>query len=159
MIKIFSEASGGEGGEVLSIVSLDSAVDGGREKISRRRILIVDDNSEAAKIMGWTMEMYGHEIALAYDGPSALDIAMSYEPEFVFLDISLPGMNGYDVCEVMKTMKGLENVVFVAQTGWDQEKYRMKSEEVGFHYYFVKPIDIRLLQDVLMNHDPAFKKS
>ncbi len=113
------------------------------------KILVVDDNDASAKTMGWTLEILGHQIQLANDGPTALQEALSFIPDVVLLDIGLPGMNGYQVCEKMRHEPALGHTVFIAQTGWGQQEHRDRSKEAGFAHHLVKPINIDVLKEVL----------
>ncbi|MBI2234508.1 MAG: response regulator [Micavibrio aeruginosavorus] len=115
----------------------------------RHRILVVDDNEAAAKTIGWMLEMYDHDVRLAHNGPTAIEIAKSYLPDVVLLDIGLPGMNGYEICQAMKAMPEFKDAVFIAQTGWGQKEHRQRSHEAGFKYHLVKPVDAILLQNIL----------
>lgn len=113
------------------------------------KILIVDDNVESAKTLGWMIEALGYEPQIAYDGTTALETAKSFLPHIVLLDIGMPGMNGYELCQVLKQSPGLRNTVFVAQTGWDKKNNQDISKEAGFDHYLVKPIDMKELEKLL----------
>jgi len=113
------------------------------------RILIVDDNEASAKTLGWTLEMLGHDIRLAHESFKAIEIAKSYKPDIVMLDIGLPGMNGYEVCEALRKLPSLEACVIIAQTGWGQKEHMQRSQEAGFDYHLVKPIRIEVLEGIL----------
>lgn len=114
-----------------------------------RRMLVVDDNEACAKTMGWTLELMGHEVRLAKDGPDAIKIAKSFHPNLVLLDIGLSGVNGYDVCKHMHELPELKDTVFVAQTGWGQEEHRRHSKEAGFDHHLVKPVSMDDLKIIL----------
>ncbi len=77
--------------------------------------------------MGWMMELSGQEIRIAYNGRSAIEIARSYCPDVVFLDIGLPEMNGYEICEATHQEPMLNKTIFIAQTGWGQAEHRKRS--------------------------------
>lgn len=113
------------------------------------RILIVDDNEASAKTLGWTLEILGHDIQLAHEGTKAIELAQSYKPDIVLLDIGLPGMNGYEVCQALRNVPALEHCVIIAQTGWGQKEHVQRSHEAGFDFHLVKPIRLEMLQDVL----------
>ncbi len=112
------------------------------------RVLVVDDNLEAAKTLGWMIEMLGHKVRLAYSGRHALETAKTFLPHAVLLDIGMPGMNGYEVCQIMKQSPELRKTAFIAQTGWDPKENKAMSKEAGFDHYLVKPIDTDALQKV-----------
>lgn len=113
------------------------------------RVLVIDDNDAAAQTISWLVETSGHETKCAYNGPDALAIASSYKPDFVFLDIGIPGMDGYEICHLMRKLPGLENTVFVAQTGWSDKALMERSREAGFDHYLVKPIELAAVKAIL----------
>ena len=116
------------------------------------KVLVVDDNKDSAKTMGWTLEMLGHEYQLAFDGESALQIAQRYVPQLILLDIGLPGMTGYEVCAEMKASNSLRESLFVAQTGWGQTQDKEKAKAAGFDYHLVKPVNINELKRIIDNY-------
>jgi CheY-like chemotaxis protein len=116
---------------------------------SGRRLLIVDDNQDAANSLALLLSMKGHEVKVAFSGSAALDITMSYSPEVVFLDIGMPGMDGYEVARRMRQQPGLEKVVLAALTGWGQQEDRRRTMEAGFNHHLVKPPELKLLEGVL----------
>ncbi len=113
------------------------------------RILIVDDNRDAADILGSILKMEGHEVRIAYDGLSALRTAPEFKPEVVLLDIEMPGMTGYQVAQRLRQEPGLEHILLVAMTGFGQPEDRQRSKQAGFHAHCVKPVDLDTLQGVL----------
>lgn len=113
------------------------------------RVLVIDDNEASAQTIGWLVECDGHETKCAYNGPDALRLAGEYKPDFVFLDIGIPGMDGYEICHLMKALPGMENTVFVAQTGWSDKAFVERSRDVGFDHHLVKPIELATLKDIL----------
>jgi CheY-like chemotaxis protein len=113
------------------------------------RVLMADDDESIAKTFGWMLEALGHEARVVQDGPAALAMALSFLPDVVMLDISLPGMNGYEVCQKMRAEPALAQCVFIAQTGWSQPEYVERSRKAGFHHHLVKPIRIDHLEKLL----------
>jgi len=113
------------------------------------RVLVVDDNVDSAKTMGWMMEMFGNQVHLAYTGPEALKEAQDFKPQLVLMDIGLPGINGYEVCQTMRRMPELEDAVIVAQTGWGEREHKEMSKEAGFDHYLVKPVDMNALKKLV----------
>ena len=103
--------------------------------------------------MMWTVEMLGHSVKMATDGPAAIALAKSFLPDVVLLDIGLPGMNGYDICQAMRREPALRHTVFVAQTGWGQKEHRERSKAAGFDHHLVKPVDIGTLKNILLSLD------
>jgi len=114
------------------------------------RVLVVDDNENCAKVMMWALEALGHTGKMAHDGEAAIALAKSFRPDVVFLDIGLPGMNGYDICKAMREEPSLQNTLFVAQTGWSQREHKERSKAAGFDYHLVKPVSIDALKDILL---------
>jgi signal transduction histidine kinase len=113
------------------------------------RVMIVEDNEALAQTTGWMVEMIGHDYKLAHNGPDAIALARSYVPDVIMMDIGLPGMNGYDLCALMKKEPRLQDTVFIAQTGWGQDEHRQRAREAGFEHHLVKPVYLEKLQDLL----------
>jgi CheY-like chemotaxis protein len=86
-------------------------------------------------------KLYGQEVEVAHDGPSALGLARAFLPQVVLLDIGLPGMDGYEVARRLRGIPGLEAVTLLALTGWGQEQDRQRSLGAGFDQHLVKPVD------------------
>jgi len=112
------------------------------------KILVVDDNRDAADSLSWLLRSTGHEVAVAYDGEESLEAAARVVPEVVLLDIGLPKVHGYDVARRLRKAYG-PAMVLVAITGWGQEEDRRRSREAGFDYHFTKPVDMRSILDLL----------
>jgi two-component system, OmpR family, response regulator len=126
-----------------------------RETPPKRRLLVVDDNKDAAESMSMLLEMWGHEVAFAYDGPSALETAEQWQPEAVFLDIGLPGMDGYEVAERLRELPQAKDAVLIAITGYGQDDDRLRSRRAGIDHHLVKPVApdaLRNLIDSLQLH-------
>ena len=121
----------------------------------RRRLLVVDDNKDAAESMSMLLEMWGHEVAFAYDGPSALATAEQWQPQAVFLDIGLPGMDGYEVAARLRELPQAKDAVLIAITGYGHEDDRLRSRRAGIDHHLVKPVApdaLRNLIDSLQLH-------
>ena len=111
------------------------------------RVLVVDDNHDAARLLAESLTHHGHAALVALDGPSALRVAQDFEPHIALLDIGLPGMDGYELAGRLRQTPGLGDVRLIAVTGYGQESDRRRSAEAGFDTHLVKPIDlIELLQ-------------
>ncbi|MBO0697137.1 MAG: response regulator [Zavarzinella sp.] len=95
----------------------------------------------AADSLALVLRMDGHEVAVAYDGPSALALTPEFRPEFVFLNLGMPGLDGYEVCRRLRRMPELDGARVVAVTGWGQDADRRRSSEAGFDHHLVKPAD------------------
>jgi CheY-like chemotaxis protein len=112
------------------------------------RVLVADDNRDAADSLQRVLELYGHEVRVAYDGAAALKIGDEFRPRVAVLDIAMPGTNGYDVARAMRRQQGGE-VTLVALTGWGQQADRTRAIESGFDYHLVKPVDPNALNQLL----------
>lgn len=116
------------------------------------RILVVDDNSDAAESLGLLLEFQGHRIHVAHDGPSALELAQTGWPEVVLLDIGLPGMDGYQVAAALRETYARTAMRLIALTGYGQAEDQEKSLAVGFDEHFIKPVDLETLQKLLAQY-------
>ena len=116
---------------------------------AKRRLLVVDDNRDAAESMSMLLQMWGHEVAFAYDGPSALETAERWQPEAVFLDIGLPGMDGYEVAERLRELPLAKNAVLIALTGYGHDDDRLRSRRAGIDHHLVKPVAPDALRDLI----------
>jgi len=122
---------------------------GGAAPTSMQRILIVDDNRDAATSLSMLLKLVGHETETAHDGREAFDAAESYRPNVMLLDIGLPKMNGYDVCRRIREQPWGKTMVLVALTGWGQDDDRRQSKDAGFDHHMVKPLDLAELTKLL----------
>ncbi len=113
------------------------------------RVLVVDDNIASAKTTGWMLVMIGHEPRLAHDGLEALATAREMKPDAILLDIGLPGMNGYNVCRELRKDPAFKNTIFIAQTGWGQERDKQEARDAGFDHHLIKPVDLERLTELL----------
>jgi PAS domain S-box-containing protein len=120
-----------------------------REPGRPRRILVVDDNRDAAASLVLVLRTTGHETLTVHDGASALEAAEKYRPEVVLLDIGLPTLNGYEVCRRVRKQPWGKDVVIIALTGWGQHGDRLKSREAGFDGHVVKPVSFDVLMELL----------
>ena len=114
----------------------------------RRRVLIVDDNVDAAETLQMVVSTMGHDAQTVHDGPTALDAARKSRPDIVLLDISMPGMDGYAVARGLRREPELRNIRVVALTGYGQQEDRRRTREAGFDEHLVKPVspdDLRRL--------------
>jgi PAS domain S-box-containing protein len=106
-----------------------------------RRVLVVDDNRDAGDSLALLLRLDGHEVQVVYDGPSALAACAGCRPDIVFLDLGMPGLDGYEVCRRLREAPELAGLRIVALTGWGQDADRRRSAEVGFDHHLVKPAD------------------
>lgn len=114
-----------------------------------RRILVVDDNWDAAESLVMLLRMMGNEVHTAQDGLEAVAIAAEVRPDVVLLDIGLPRLNGYEVARRIREQVGGREMVLVALTGWGQEEDRRRSTEAGFDHHLTKPVDFATLQQLI----------
>jgi PAS domain S-box-containing protein len=116
---------------------------------ARRRILVVDDNVDAAESLAGFLELVGHDVLVAYEGDTALREAREKRPDVVLLDIGLPGTDGYEVARALRREPGLAGALLIAVTGYGREEDRRRSREAGFDHHLVKPLDPASLLDWL----------
>jgi DNA-binding response OmpR family regulator len=109
-----------------------------------RRVLVVDDNQDAADSLAMLLGTRGDEVRIAYDGSQALEVERDFEPDVVLLDIGLPALSGYDVANRIREKRGAD-VLIVAITGWGEEKDVRRAEEAGIDQHFTKPLDFEAL--------------
>ncbi len=124
-------------------------------KLPRRRVLIVDDNADAARSLGMLMEMGGHEARLCFDGQQGLFEAERFQPEVVLLDIGLPGLDGFEVARRLRAMNLAPRPLLVALTGYGQAEDVHRSLEAGFDHHLVKPADPHILTGLLTSPPPG----
>lgn len=113
------------------------------------RLLVVDDNQDAAMSLALLLRLQGHEVQVAHSGLAALETTKTYTPDVVFLDIGMPVMDGYEVARRLRQQPGLENVVLAALTGWGQQEDRRRTTEAGFNYHLVKPPEPKAVDSLL----------
>jgi PAS domain S-box-containing protein len=118
------------------------------------RVLVVDDNEDAAALIGRALTLRGHIIEVAHDGPSALRIVEAFAPDLALLDIGLPAMDGYELARRLRAMPALADVRLVAVTGYGQSQDREASARAGFHEHVVKPVTLAALEQVLSRTRP-----
>ena len=111
------------------------------EKPPPVRVLVVDDNVDSARATAKILARSGYDVQVAYDGPDAVENAILHRPAFVFLDIGLPGMNGYEVAVRLRQEPDLKGAMLVAVSGYGEESDRRRSREAGFDQHLVKPVD------------------
>jgi DNA-binding response OmpR family regulator len=112
------------------------------------RVLVVDDNEDAADSLATLLGVLGYSVRVAYDGPDAIVAADEFQPDAALLDIGLPKLSGYDIARHMRSSRG-DDVLLVAITGWGQEDDRRKARDAGFDHHFTKPADFDLLMALL----------
>lgn len=113
------------------------------------RILVVDDNQDAADMLAALLEVSGYLTRAVFDGPDALAQAATFQPDAALVDIGLPGMDGYEVARRLRALPELARLRLVAVTGYGQDSDRLRSLEAGFDEHLVKPVDVEQVQAVL----------
>jgi PAS domain S-box-containing protein len=113
------------------------------------RVLIVDDNVDAAASLSLLLQLGGHTTRVAHSGPEALRVAAEFKPDIVLLDLGLPGMNGYEVARAIRARPELGRPFLAAVTGWGAPEDRLKSKESGFDEHLTKPVDISMIELLL----------
>jgi PAS domain S-box-containing protein len=119
------------------------------------RVLVVDDNVDAALTLSMILEASGHATRVAHDGAAALQAAAAFLPQVAFLDIGMPGMDGYETASAMRRTPGLEDITLVALTGWGTENDRMRSSDAGFDHHLTKPAQLTAVQELLSSLEQA----
>jgi CheY-like chemotaxis protein len=119
------------------------------------RILVVDDNVDAAETLTTFLDMIGLEARSVHDGNAAVQAALAFAPDLVLLDIGLPGMSGYDVARAMRQQPQLAGVTLVALTGWGAEDDRRRAKDAGFDHHLTKPVDLSVLEEMLRDVQPV----
>ena len=117
-----------------------------------RRILVVDDNHDAADGLAEVLRLHGHQVRIAHNGPEALRLAMALRPHAVLLDLGMPNMSGYDTAQLLRARLG-SGVLIVATTGWGQDEHRQRSQRSGFDHHLVKPVDPETVRELLKRTD------
>jgi CheY-like chemotaxis protein/anti-sigma regulatory factor (Ser/Thr protein kinase) len=149
----------GKGSEFL--VRLPIAVEREREDLhgssgsaevetpAARRILVVDDNRDAADSLGMLLRMMGHEVETAHDGLEAVGAAAVFKPDIILLDVGLPRLNGYEAARRIRAQEGGPGIMLIAMTGWGQEEDRRRSREAGFDHHMTKPVEFEVLKRLI----------
>src|SRR5260370_26433952 len=121
------------------------------------RVLAVEDNGDIAESLKLLLEQLGHEVLVALDGNGALELAARTNPQVMLIDIGLPGMNGYEVARSIRAQPEGSNIVLIALTGYGRDEDKEHSVAAGFDYHLTKPVDVDILQALLVlrrQHSP-----
>jgi CheY-like chemotaxis protein len=122
--------------------------------LGQRRILVVDDNRDAAMSMRMLLKVLGADVRVAFNGPDALQLIEEYKPAVVLLDIGMPGMDGYEVARRIRQQNKFDDVMLIALTGWGREDDRRRSQSAGFDQHLTKPAEMRALETLLLSLEP-----
>jgi CheY-like chemotaxis protein len=115
------------------------------------RVLVADDNRDAADSLATILDMSGNDVSVAHSGEEALRLALLEQPQVIILDIGMPGMNGYEVARRVRALAWGEKVLLIAVTGWGQAEDKQRSRDAGFDHHFTKPIDVGEVESLLSN--------
>lgn len=113
------------------------------------RVLIADDNEDAATMLGMFLELCGCEVAIAHDGRTAVELAERFRPKLAVIDLGMPHLNGFDCARELRRRAWCDDVLLVALTGWGQDQDRMRSREAGFDHHLVKPVEPDVISQLL----------
>ncbi|MBC7983075.1 MAG: PAS domain S-box protein [Candidatus Obscuribacterales bacterium] len=113
------------------------------------RVLVADDNVDAATSLALMLKIKGNEVRTARDGLEAVHVAEVFSPEVVLLDIGMPELNGYEACRQIRQQHDSGTILIVAMTGWGQEEDKLRSQQAGFDHHLVKPVDVSILEKLL----------
>ena len=116
---------------------------------SAPRILLVDDNVDASLILSMSLRLQGFAVERSPSGQVALEQTPSWQPQAILLDISMPGMDGYETCRQLREQPGGQGVVIIALTGYGGAEDRSRSHEAGFDWHLIKPVDLTQLTTLL----------
>ncbi len=119
-----------------------------RSKV-RRRVLLVDDNQDAVETMGFLLGELGHETRFALDGPEALQIVQEFKPDIVFLDIGLPGIDGFEVARRMREMPQCSEIPIIALSGYARDSDRQRALQAGFTGHLAKPVNLERIEGLV----------
>ncbi|MEP7328487.1 MAG: response regulator [Betaproteobacteria bacterium] len=120
-----------------------------RQAALGHRLLVVDDNQDAAISLAMLLRLLGHEVWIAHNGTDALELAATHRPDMIFLDIGMPVMDGYEAARRLRQQPELKNTVLAALTGWDQQESRRRAADAGFDHHLVKPLEPKVLEGLL----------
>jgi CheY-like chemotaxis protein len=132
---------------------------GVKNTLASHRILVADDNRDAAESLAALLRMVGHDVRIAYDGVEAVGLADEYHPDTIVLDIGMPKMNGYEVAQKMRAKTWGKDAMIIALSGWGQEDDKRRSHEVGIDHHLVKPLEPASLLELLAKQDNKGVKS
>jgi PAS domain S-box-containing protein len=132
-----------------SVVNAPSARAPVNGNATRKRILLADDNRDAAESLAVILRLEGHEVDLAHDGAAALQLFAEKQPEVALLDIGMPRTNGYEVAREIRSKPGGDDVLLIAITGWAQDSDRAQSRAAGFDHHLTKPVEPDSLIELL----------
>ena len=119
------------------------------------RVMVVDDNVDAAAMMATLVQSWGHQVSIAHTANQALRLAADYRPRVVLLDLGLPDRHGYDLADQLRRDCGSRRIFFVAVTGWNQIADQVRSSAAGIAHHLMKPVNHDLLREILAAYTAA----
>ena len=132
-----------------NVAALKLEADFPRRSQSPKRVLIVEDNLDSVHSLVLLLQDMGHHVDYAINGYAALALAKRMRPDFVLLDLGLPGLDGFDVCKRIKSDPALQSARIIAITGYRQDEYRVKSKAAGCEIHLIKPVDPKVFEQIL----------
>jgi len=118
------------------------------------RVLVVDDNEDAAVMLGMVLERLGHEVRTAFDGAAALEVGADFGPDVVLMDLAMPRLSGFETARRLRGERWGERVFLVALSGWGQERDSERTLAAGFDHHLVKPVEPAVLAELLARRRP-----
>jgi PAS domain S-box-containing protein len=135
--------------DVCEAFSADSGAHRLREHATKRRVLVADDNADAAESLALLLQMQGHETRTAADGVQAVEVAQSFRPDVIFMDVGMPRVDGIEATRRIRAEPWGNSILIVALTGWGQQNDRAQTREVGMDMHLVKPINLDSIAAIL----------
>jgi signal transduction histidine kinase len=139
----------------VAAIREDAVAPGGNEgasPVGSRRVLVADDNRDAADTLGLLLELYGHEVRIAHSGHAALAVAHTFRPNVALLDIAMPDLNGYEVARNLRVDVSCPNILLIALTGYGQDGDKERAHEAGFDHHLTKPVDPSKLEALISGY-------
>ena len=134
---------------------LGARPDAGPESLVKARVLVADDNEDAAQSLGMLLEIMGCQVRTAPDGAAALDVAAEFRPDLALLDLGMPRVDGFDLARRIRAEPWGRGMTLVAVTGWGQQQDRKRSADAGFDHHLVKPIGPEAVRSLVTGSIPA----
>ncbi|HWA39162.1 MAG TPA: response regulator, partial [Burkholderiales bacterium] len=116
---------------------------------ARKRILLVDDNRDYVDSLAEVLRAEGNDVRVEHDGAAGLEAALAFRPEYAFLDIGMPGLNGFELARRLRDRAETREAILVAVTGYSQPADQVRGKEAGFDRYLVKPVEIDAVREIL----------
>jgi CheY-like chemotaxis protein len=141
--------SGSGAGDVVQVCRSGDAIPRLADSKRMLRVLVVDNNRDAADSLSMLVNLWGNDARTAYDGAAALEMMAALQPHIVLLDLSMPKMDGYEVARQLRQQTAFADTLLIAITGWTDQAHRLLCDEAGFDHYLIKPIDFGRLEILL----------